>query len=1110
CSTGGGGQTCRGRYAVEEAANLPACGADLASCYRVTVGGTGKDVETVAYRVAPAHVTPIIGVITSPPTTDTAPYATVERTQNVTLGVVLGYPGGDRAFRVPLTDDKVPVDAITNGRNLRMVVTRQDFPTPAQVATVPLSYVPAQQRWVGTWTPPRDAPTNGSLVAYRFSLAETRDLWGNRVDARDLANYTLAPATLAIDVVRSFDALPRTDEGDVALAIRYHDGELYTDKTNASPLTGCFVQDAQTTTSCGSAKASERVTLAYEDGLWHARHRDPVDFTPLGAYKFLLTQDNDTWGNTVPGTLALPYQVVVGSPRVSFYTVFQGSTGDPIVRADDTLFLDADITYGDGSAFNNTVVPNPDGHSATLTAYVTKRNLDGVAVSTVPVTLRGESYGPHWSGAMPIRSNNSDSPLGVWTVALDVADNQTTPNVNHTVFNRTVIGAPLDFHEDSAPFDAEIGNHTRMRFSVSRAGIDDSGAIDMGRTLNVLLYRWDPVKRATVGDPVAKLVPPYNPDYHAYAIDYQVPPELFDGTFVFVVRGGDRDGNDLLADAVSHPFRTYASPRERSVVTQPAVSLQRGDEATVVFDGLVGDTGPDGSGDPVVHVDYYNPNTHQWEGKAFDVSSPDAAPNHLGVFPVTIDTNVGVYRFVLEGRQADRHLVTAISQNFTVLPADVSRILFDAPPEGVRKGATFGFSFERQPGDVIFRQTVYFEGRPAEAQPPSLSTDANLFNGSWAVPFSAPAGKYTLRFQGNDRSGNHIDVVLPPIDVLAAQLAGKVIGNPARTVARGAAATVLFGVTYPTGEFYQDPGTPHASVYNASGLVADAAVTRQGLTFQASWTPPAQADATVDYWFEMSGDAGGGNEFPTLQSSHFRLAPGSFERGAAADVPEDNTRGARITYQVPLGDADQFAQFSLEYYGTTRDVSGQVFGTRHPTSVTPLAHTLDPSTGRYVASFITDQQTPPGSYRIVMKGQDKFGNEVVSKSKPFLLRTSSVTVSWDQVLAQGSLQEGKPFTASFVAKYQNGLVMDDTLGKPSVALLVDNKPSRVRPDVSYANGHWVLTWDAPSDLPRGAYIFTVGGTDFSGNQILTSQENAVNYDPSFSQSVAKVVPHLLP
>src|SRR5581483_1973816 len=199
--------------------------------------------------------------------------------------------------------------------------------------------------------------------------------------------------------------------------------------------------------------------------------------------------------------------------------------------------------------------------------------------------------------------------------------------------------------------------------------------------------------------------------------------------------------------------------------------------------------------------------------------------------------------------------------------------------------------------------------------------------------------------------------------------------------------------------------------------------------------------------------------------------------------------GAGITYQVPLGDADQFAQFSLEYYGTTSDVSGQVFGTRDPTSVTPLAHTLDPSTGRYVASFITDQQTPPGSYRIVMKGQDKFGNEVVSKSKPFLLRTSSVTVSWDQVLAQGSLQEGKPFTASFVAKYQNGLVMDDTLGKPSVALLVDNKPSRVRPDVSYANGHWVLTWDAPSDLPRGAYIFTVGGTDFSGNQILTSQEN---------------------
>ncbi|MEA3201386.1 MAG: hypothetical protein QOE90_2814 [Thermoplasmata archaeon] len=1105
------GQFCRFRYAPDEAANFAGCGSDLVHCYRVSASGTGKDAESVDFQVAPAHLTSEGQVFTAPAAAATPPYARVERTQNVTVGVLLAYPGGDQGFRVPLTDARVPVDPLTGTHVLRVNVIRQDVPTPATVAQVLLAYQPDTQRWQGTWTPPRDAATNGSLVAYQLALSQSRDRYSNVVDAFPLANYTLQPATLDVSVVKGLDSVARTDPVDVQLAIRYHDGELFDDKVNASPLTGCFIRDAQTGGDCTSASSDQLVTLSYKDGVWHARHQYARDYATLGAHKLVLQQDKDAWNNTVPNTLTIPFQVVVGSPRVTFSTVFEGSRGDPIVRADDTLFLNADVSYGDGSPFNNTAVPNPDGHTRTLTALVTKRTTDGGAVTTVPVTLLGDPYSGHWYGSLPIRSNQTDSPLGAWTFALDVADNVTPPNVNHTSFNRTFIGSPLEFREEAQPFDAEIGNKTHFRFSILRQSVDDSAAVDVGPTLAVYLMRWDPVTRAPTGDPIAKLLPPYNGDYHQYAVDYQVPVDLFEGTFVFVVRGGDRDGNMLLADGVSHPFRTFASARPRGVVSQPPVTLQRGDTASVVFDGIVGDTGLDGTGLPTIHVDYFDPVGKLWERKADDVLELDSEPNHLGLFPITIDTNVGVYRFVLQGRQQDRHAVVGVSANFTVTPADVGRIFFVDPPENVSKGESFAFSFERQPGDIIFRRAVLYEGRPSSVPPPTLVSEDLLFNASWGVPFDAPSGRYSLRLEGADRSGNHIDVLVPPIEVQATQLAGKIIGNPARAVARGSAATALFGITYPNGEFYLDTATPKATVFNASGIVADAQVTREGLTFSASWPPPPDADAGADYWFEMSGSAVAGDSFPTLRSSTFKLAPGAFSRGVATDAPIDNVRGDLIVVEVPVGQDDTSAQFSLAYYGPNGDASSGSLAGHDPTSVTLLASTVNPTTGRYVARFVTDAQTPPGSYLVTMKGGDRHGNQISAQSRPFILRTSTILAQWDSPIPTESLREGQVLTTSFTARYQNtNALLDDVKGKPSVALLVDGRASSVKPDVGYQNGHWVVSWQAPATLPRGTYVFVLGGSDFAGNQILTTQQNAVVYDPSFGQSVAKVVPHLLP
>lgn len=1117
CVPQGSGLICSGRFPPSEAVHVAACGHDTVRCYRAVMSGTGKDVETVYYKVAPAEITGIVPVVATP-----ASGSQVERTTNLTVALPLGYPGGDAAYRPPLTPDHVPVDPVLGLRALRLTVLRTDAGGDVQVDQVPLTFDATLQRWSGTWTVPKDAATNDSvgLVKYALNLSQGRDEYNNRVAGARLAVYDVGPATLDVRVAQGLNELPRTEEGRVALRITYHNGENFTDKTNASPLTGCFLHVTRATgNDCTGATNAERVTLAFEDGLWVARVRYPRDYANLDAHRFLLTKSNDTWNNVVPATVPADFNVVTGSPHVEFWTVFQGARDDVIVRDDDTLYLNAKITFGDGAALNNTMVPNPDGDAPFLTAFVEKHTLDGTLVTTVPVTLRGETYGPYWSGAIRLTTNNSQTPLGTWSVRMDVLDNLTTPNINHTSFARKLIGAPLAYREESSPFDTEIGNRTRVRFSILRAGMDDSPAIDMGVTMNVALYRYDAARKVLVGDPVAKLIPTYSDVFHQYVAELQIPPQLFAGTFVFVVRGGDRDGNLLLADGVSRPFKTYATPRERDVLTQPAPSLVRGDEAAVVFDGLVGDQDPDGlGGNPVVHVDYFNPNSKQWEGKAYDARVNSTSPNIVALFPITIDTNVGVYRFVLAGRQADYHLISAVSSNFTVLPADVGRVLVEAPPENATKGVSFGFSFERQAGDVVYQRTVYYEGRVVPLPGASLVSEESLYNGSWVVPFDQPAGKYTLRFEGADRYGNHIDVTLPPVEVLSAQLTGKIIGSPARNVARGTTASVLFGITYPSGAFYLDPNVPKVSVVNESGFVAEAAVKREGLTFTATWTPGPEADATGEYSFEIAGAASAGNTFPTLRSASFRVTPGTLARSPVVDATADNTRGDRVTLQVPFVAGDQFAQFSLEYYGTTSDASGQVLGTRDPLSVTLLPHTLDPSTGRYVATFLTDVQTAPGSYRIVMKAVDKAGNDVLAQSRPFLLRTSTVVIGWDTTLASNALAEGQPFKASFTAKYaKSGLVMDDAHGRPSVVLLYRGaetngaqRPSGIRPDVAYENGHWVLSWPAPDVLPAGEYIFSVGGADLNGNQILASQSNAVSYDPAFSNSLAKVGPKLLP
>lgn len=1127
-----------------EVAEIATCGGLLADCYRIIISGAGKEPETVNVRMGPAYI--MRSEVTSPKQA-TGPLPVFERSRNVTTDVDLYYPSGFLHTGPKFVTDDAPASVRHGGRALRVAIERvhQVNRTASIIDEVPLRYDASTFLWRAQWTVPKDIALDEG-VFYQMRLLEQRDIYGNHVAQDWLVNFTIKKAQIFPRIEHPFPELQRTELGVVRLAVRYHNATPFTPddapEGNSSPLRGCFVRvppppPAPAPPNPDVPRCGPTDTLVwgkYYEGAWNFTVRYPRTYEHLEPHRFVLVNGtNDRWGNDIFATAGSAFSVVVARPTIEVSTVSRGEEAEVIERG-NRVFISAAITYHDGSPYNHQVRVNPNSSAAQVLTGTLIRRGPGTAsdpygpiASEEPfnLTLSDASAG-RWSAFLQLTDDDTFTPVGIWTWKFDVVDNTTVPNRNVTVFEREVVSSlirvcPTFEPPSSVPTGAMVKFRFRLYYSECEVGREvPVGALE-GK-LNVRVYRYNPQNLSAI-EPVSNvLIPSFaRESAQDWGVEYQVANNLFSGSYVFVVTGVDTFGNRVVPNSRSRPFSTYTEVLLRTVLTQPQPVIERGDSATVVFDAREDDTGVDPLRPaPRIQLERFDTSSTTcataaaeggcWARERADVRVPDPTlEDHMGVFPIGVDTPVGLYRFSLQGRDRDYRIITAVSANFTVNPTQLTRALIQPPPERVVKGEPFTFYVESVPGDILRDRTVFLNGRPFIVPAPQITNERDRLNVTWSVPFEAPTGNYTLRLSGRDVNGNTILVLSPPIDALPASLEGRIIGQPPRTIARGNDVRLQFGVGYPDGSFYAAQDEPRVFVVSATGFSEATTIKREGLSFAAVWTP--DEDAPIgEYYFEVSPQARGGtgNLFPPLRSQPFRVVPGAVARPAVDDLGLEVQRFAQAVYTVPFAADDRFVGFELVYYGPSLVIQIDTTAPMVEVTRTPLPHTIDASAGKYVARIVTDHQTQTGTFKVFMTGEDVHGNTITSVSRPFLIKPTTIAVSFDAMPPDAEFGEGKTITIGFVARYGVvGTIMDESYGKPSATVLFNGRPVTQRPDLEYRDGHWFMTWTAPEILPPGEYTFAVGGADIMGNPIATARSTPYTIaEGSIPESFMKTVP----
>ncbi|HET6405504.1 MAG TPA: hypothetical protein VFH78_12730 [Candidatus Thermoplasmatota archaeon] len=1131
----------------DEAVRMAACGGLLDDCYRLSVSGAGKQTETINVRVGYAD---IVRSETTSPRAAPGALQRFQRTENVTGSIDLYYPGGNLHTGPKFNTDDASMSPRFGGRALRVAVEKYWTinTTSYLLDEVPLRFEPARLQWVAQWTIPKDLEVD-SGARYRMRLLEQRDVHGNRVAEDWLVNFTFEAAQIVPVLVDPFRELQRTETGTVRLAVRYHNGTPFTPDEapvgNSSPLRGCFVRvpppppppapPANTEVpTCESRTEVEWVYGRYHEGAWNFTVKYPRTYENLDSHRFILGNGTrDRFGNRILAVAGPTYNVAPARMDVEVSTVMRGEEAEVLERG-NRIFVSATITYHDGSPYNHQVRVNPNSSAAqTLTGILVRRGPGvngayGPIASEEPFNLTlTDARAGRWSAYLQLTDDDTFTPAGIWTWKFEIVDNVTVPNRNESIFDREVVSSVIRVCPTyQPPGSAATGASVKFRFKLYYSECEVGREVPVGAIeskLTVRAYPYNPQTLTTFGNPVSNvLIPAYARDTtQDWGIEYQVPNHLYGGAYAFVVTGADTFGNKLVPNARSRPFSTYTDVLTRTVLTQPRAEVERGDSATVVFDAREGDTGVDPQrAAPRIQLERFDTSSTDcaraqeeggcWVREIGDVRVSDGSlSDHVGVFPVGVDTPVGTYRFALQGRDRDFKIITAISSNFSVSATQVTRALLELPPERVVKGQPFSFRVESMPGDQLRDRVVFLNGRALSIQPPLLTHERGAINVTWSVPFEAPTGNYTLRVTGRDVNGNIITILTPPIDALPASLEGRIIGQPPRTVARGDVARLHFGVGYPDGSFYAAQDEPRVVVVSAAGTTFPARIQREGLSFAAYWEPGAES-TLGEHYFEVQPQAaagGTGNLFPTLRSQPFRVVPGVVSRNPIDEVHNEVERLGSTAYTVPMALDDRFVGFELVYYGPS--LLNMIDTTNPPVEITrtPLPHTLEAERGRYAARVVTDHQTQTGTYRVVMTGEDAHGNVITSQSRAFVIRPTTIGVVFDPLPSSDKFGEGKTIEISFVAQYRVGSLMDSSYGTPSVAALWNGNPITPRPAIEYRDGHWTIRWTAPELLPPGEYQFVVGGADLMNNPVATARTTPyIILEGSLLNSAEKVIP----
>lgn len=1104
----------------------------LDDCRRFTVEveapSGSKGLETTSFRIDPATIRLDVDTVANPDDTQRTEtfegqFPLVYEGSRLQDGVTPRYLSpADTHGNTSLVDvhfQRLP-DTCGGGSNPENVTTVTGFWTP---------FGPAERAgYLADHTTPRDFPlkTAGSEDQFRWALAKQEDAYGNKIpyqgadpDCFDIDPYELTPKMWDIP-----DDVERKKEETFVLNFSYANLQTLDEGDNATRLQGALVpltQEGEEDPSVDEIKMEGR---PMGHGLWKWSHKLPKDFQELGPWRFEFQgappeEDDaqegtrDQWGNRLLPNASEPLQVVPARPLVSISTSVDGQDRNATRGFDrgDDVNLRVRTLYPDGRSLNaSDLHEDLDGK---LPVKVYRKEESGAVTSITDLELPELTSTGLWQGEFRVPKESAGAPLGTWEIEVTVRDNVTNPNENTSRFPREVHPDILQVSTVDPPArDVTAGRQVSWSFAVSdgdgeRVTDEDTGDQSTG-TITVDVRRWN---NGVPGGFVATgLEPNFNPERAggSWEIAWTPPRSLEPGEYVLAPNGTDIHGNPVAERARSRPIDVSIERVPRDTIVAPPLTVERGDNVTVIFDGRDGDTGRNGSEHPVIRLER-KAGPDRWITEEEDVRRENrtSAGDHVAVWKTGTSTPEDEYRFRISGRAPDGSIIDATSHVFEVKPKDVTRPVIEPLVPFAKKGTTVTAVVGHRPFDSLGGNDIRISGPQNITDAPgekTVDTTRENWTISWTIPVSVPKGEYVMHVQGKDQFGNNITVTLGPVRAGPVNLTVEPIRLPAPDVPRNSPANFVFRVTYPDDSLMEeDHGTPDVVVTRGGTPVSTANLTYDGVNWHARYVPPPAAELGT-YRFQVSGADRASNEILPLESRSFQVETGTVEREVREGPPGLLARLQTVEVQVAAASDDRGVEFVLEYHGQREPGPGEL---DDPEFTGRLSHEWRPSLGAYQVQWTPPKDQNVGIYTIAMEGQDAQGNSLTARTETFQIQEANIDANW-----RGDIEDvtpGAERTYSLELTYLNDEPMTDAEGEPATFVQLNGRPVEPRPEVAYDDREdvWKVTWTFPEDLPPGTYSLAVRGSDAHGNTILVEETSGAAYEPgAINQLTGATVP----
>lgn len=1094
-----------------------------------------KGVETAGFSVDPAEI-----VLNA---TQSAYDQPVNRTEEANAQLVLQYEGSVLQDGVqPVTLAALPGHGDTN--QIKAQLQRLPDNTcdpgsdPENVTVVSANWTLGG--YLGSYTPPRDfdLDTGGSKDKFRWAVPKQEDSHGNVIPSQVLECFDINPYKMTPTPVDTPEAIERKRRETFLMNFSYANGATLDEGDNATQMRGVLFSTENVTDPCEVSEATDdeddsvasMVGEPVGHGIWRWSHKFPRDFPELGSWAFKFCGDpitddqnpqpgtQDKWGNKIKQNTTEAFPLEVASPLVSITTSVDGFARNATEGFDrgDKVNLRVKTTYPDGEPIDSSDLNvSYDGN---LPVFIHRKDESGATTQVTELHL--DELNPDagtWRGSFKVPEVSAGAPLGTWEIQVKVKDdvNQPpdTPNKNFTRFPRKVHPDVLHVSTEDPPVDeVKAGNPVSWAFVVrdgdgdlvtdERTGDKESG------TITVDVRRWDNGKP---GAYVARgLTPNYDPGESAWVIRWRPPRDLDPGMYLFAPNGTDIHGNVVADRARSQPFEVDIEHVTRGTIIDPPLSVERGENVSVIFDGREGDVGRNGSVNPTIRLERLTEDGF-WvvEEENLYVRNRTGAGDHMAAWSTKTSTPAGTYRFHMVGRTPEHRIIDATSETFEVKPRNVTRPVLEPLVPFATKGSTVTAVVGHKPFDSLTISDIRISGPQNITDAPGerdLEVTEDNWTVSWTIPVTLPKGEYVMHLEGKDRFGNDISVSLGPVTAGPVNLTVEPLRLPTPQVPRTTKAELVFRVTYPDESLMREAhGRPDVVVYKGDTPLKQVNVTFDGVNWHATYVPPADAERTT-YHFRVRGQDRATNIILPYQSRSFKVTTGTIQRDVRTGPGVEAFRLDTVKVQVEADADDRFVEFELAHYSRNPDNVGGA-QPPEPEFTGKLSHEWRPSLGVYEVNWEPPRDQTLGWYVIRMKGEDAQGNTLTASTQPFNLKPDQLQVTWRNRI--DSVEPGKTETYGLAITYANGEPMTAEDGKPEVFVQLNGRPVEPRPDLRYnpQKEIWQVRWTFPANVPPGSYSLSVRGTDAYGNEIPTTQTTPLQYEPgAINQLTGATVP----